>query len=186
MRRPLRTSLVALVLLAAGACTNATQGVGAPPSDRVLVTDAQGQVIRQSALSDRATMTFAAPLARVYPAVAAAYDAIGIEANYADRPNGRYGVRNFKFPRELKGERIGTFFSCGSSLTGEVVDNASVMVDAVTTLTAAEGGATNGSVVVAGFARRNEGNSTGVVSCSSTGHLEELLRAAIEKQLAGH
>jgi hypothetical protein len=176
--------LAPAALLLASACASTTQGRGAEPTERVLVTDAQGQVIRQSALNDRATMTFAAPVPAVWAAVVGAYTDVGLEANFADQPHGQYGVRNFRFPRSLRGERIGNFLGCGSSLTGEVVDNAVVTADVITTVTAGDAGTTNGTVFVAAFARRNEGNSSGTVTCSSTGHLEEQLRAAIDKRLA--
>jgi hypothetical protein len=181
MRRRL-LSLVPL-LVASGACSTATSAGATLPSDRVLTTDMQGQVIRQSALNDRATLQIAAPLDKVWPALLTTYADLGIEANFADRPRGQYGARNYLFPRDLKGTRISSYFSCGASLTGELATSGTVTTDVLTTLTPTADGHTTAVVYVSGWARRNEGSSSGPVACSSTGKLEELIRTSLEKKV---
>ena len=122
MRITFRCRSCAALLLVGAACAPATQGGGSAPGDRVLMTDMQGQVMRQSALSDRATATFTAPVARVWTALIETFAALGIEANYADQASGRYGVRNYTVPKKLHGERIGAYFGCGESLSGALVE----------------------------------------------------------------
>ena len=183
MRAPASIALGSLLALGA-ACAPATQSTGGAPGDRVLMTDMQGTVLRQSALSDRATARFAAPVSAVWPAVLTTFADLGIEANYAEQANGRYGVRNYTFPKKLHGERIGAYFGCGESLTGALVDNGTVTADIVVTVTPAADGGTNGVIYVAGWGRRNDGNVANQVACSSTGHLEETIRKSIEGKIA--
>ena len=183
MRRTLLVSLP-ILLAAASACATTQSSAAGAPTDRVLTTDMQGQVIRQSALNDRATMTINAPVDKVWPAVVATYAEMGIEANYADQPHGRYGVRNYNFPRNLNGTRVGTFFSCGNSLMGAVVDAGTVNSEIVTTVTASPEGKTNAVIFVSGWVRRNEGNASNPIACSSTGRLEEMIRMSVEKKIA--
>ena len=181
--RPATLPVLVALLSLGTACAPATQSAGAS-GDRVLTTDMQGTVLRQSALSDRATVSFAAPVATVWPAVGTTFADLGIEANYADQANGRYGVRNFTVPKKLHGQRIGTLFGCGESLSGALVDNGTVTADIVVTITPASDGSTAGVIYVAGFGRRNDGNASNPVSCSSTGRLEEMIRTSIERKLA--
>jgi hypothetical protein len=183
MRRSLLVSLP-ILLAAAGACASTQSSPAGAPTDRVLTTDMQGQVIRQSALNDRATVTIAAPVDKVWPAVVATYAEIGIEANYADQANGHYGVRNYNFPRTLNGTRVGSFFSCGSSLTGAVVDAGTVNSEIVTTVTATPDGKTHAVIFVSGWVRRNEGNASNPIACASTGRLEEMIRTSVERKVA--
>ncbi len=166
------------------ACAPATHGAGSSPAERVLVTDTYGTVTRQSALSDRANATFAAPLAKVWPTLAAAYLDIGLDANFADQASGRYGVRGYAFPKSLKGERIGSYFSCGQSITGSLVDAGRVTAEVMTSLSATDDGQTHAVIYVSGSLRRNDGNSSDPIACSSTGKLEEAIRTSIERRLA--
>lgn len=180
-----RLPLASLALLAAAsACYTASQSTAAATPDRVLVVDSRGDVMRQTTLNDRTVRTIPAPLTRVWPAVLASYAEVGIEANYADQPRGAYGARNYRFPRTLNGASVGSFFSCGSSLTGANVDAGTVVADITTTVSATPDGQTTAVYYVSGWVRRNEGNSTSPVACSSTGRLEELLAASIERKSA--
>jgi hypothetical protein len=182
MRRLSHPSLP-LVLCLLAACGAATKSAD-NPTERVLVTDSNGQIIRRSALGESSVATIDAPVATLWPALAAAYAAVGIEANFADQGARRYGARNISFPRTLKGRRIGTFFSCGSGITGALVEQGTVTADVITTLTATPDGRTTATTSVQGSLRRNEGASADPVSCASTGVLAEMLRKEIMLRLA--
>lgn len=180
-----RSSLLSLAALALAACGPVTQGSAtSAPADRVIQTDIRGDVIRQNGLNDRTSASFTAPPERVWPAVIAAYADLGLEGNYADQSNGRYGLRNFTLPRNLRGQRPGALFSCGASLTGDLADAGTINAEIITTIAATPEGTTNATFYVTGWVRRNDGNASGPVACSSTGKLEEMLRIGTERKLA--
>jgi hypothetical protein len=181
-----RSSTVALaitVLLASG-CASTTSSGPAMAADRIILTTADGTVLRQSA-NPNAHMTFAAAPARVWAAVQGSYVDLGIAANTADRSAWRYGVMGYTVPRRVNGAGIASLFSCGSSMTGPLVDQGRLTADVVTTLTpSADSTATDATVYVDGVLRKSDGASSDPMNCASTGRLEEMLRTTISKRLS--
>ncbi len=185
--QPMRhTPLLALLPLAflATACASGTGGASSSSTrDRVLITGADGTVVRQT--SDvNVAMSFEAPMDRVWNAVVATYDDVGIQANTADRAAGRYGVVNFPVPNQLRSVSVGQLFSCGSNLTGPNVNQGRVRADVITTLTARSGGGTNAAMLVTGVLRKFDASSTDPITCQSTGRLESLMQKSIERKLS--
>ena len=184
-RRPLvALAVLAALLVAAGCAPVATPATPAP--DRVLAVDANGTVIRRSTADENARITIAAPIDKVWPALVLAYAEMGIDPSVADRGAGRYGNGNFIAPRRIKGRPLAEFYNCGSGLTGPYIDNGRLTANVVTTIQPGpEPGTTIASTYASGTLRRNDGTSTDPLICASTGALEEALRRAIERRVAG-
>jgi hypothetical protein len=172
------TTLVLSAACASGSSLPSSSG------ERVLAVSEDGRVIRQSTADENSRTTFAAPVDRVWPALAQSYYDLGIQHTVADRAAGRFGNAGFIVPKRMLGRPVGDFFRCGDGLTGPLVDAGRVVASAVTQLSPGDAG-TIAFTRVTGSLRRNDGTSTEPVLCSSTGVLEEHLRTATTKRLAG-
>jgi hypothetical protein len=181
----MRLSALTFALLGAAACAPATPSP-APSPDRILVVGADGSIVRQSTASENSRAAYAAPPAKVWPAIALAYTTLGIQPTKNDRALGQYGNAGFLVPRRIVGRPINEFFSCGSGITGPRIDNGRVYGNVMSSLT--DDGA-DGSVVVtyvSAYLVPNSGSASDPITCASTGALESLLRKNIEQTLAGH
>lgn len=181
LTRPL--SLLPL-LLAATACAS-TPGAAPAPSDRVLAVDADGRVIRRSALDERAHASFAAPMDKVWSALVLSYADAGIPPTIVDRARGQYGNTGLALSRRFACRPLGDFFECGAGMTGPYVDSGRLTATVVTSLARASDSTTTASTAVTGTLKRNDGATSDPITCSSTGALEELLRRGVEERLAG-
>ena len=176
--------MILAAVLALAACASSTASPASSP-DRILVVDSDGKVIRQSTADENARITFAAPLDRVWPAIRLAYDDLGLEPTVSDRSSGRYGNAGFIAPRRMMGRPLGEFFSCGSGLTGPLIEAGRLHANVVSTLIDDGKGGTIVLTHVSASLKRNDGTSTNPITCSSTGALEEYIRSATEKRLTG-
>jgi hypothetical protein len=160
-------------------------GVPTPAPDRVLAVDSDGNVIRRSTADEKARASFKAPVDRVWPALVMSYAEMGIEPAVADRETGRYGNGGFTPPRRLAGRSIGSYFNCGSGLTGPYIDAGRLTANVITQVQPSNDGGTTAVTYATGVLRRYEGAATDPIVCASTGLLEEELRKGVEKHLAG-
>jgi hypothetical protein len=183
MRRRTTPLVLCPALIVTFACAPA--GTPTPAPERVLAVDSDGRVIRRSTADENSRVSFAAPIDKVWPALVLAYADLGIEPSVADRSAGRYGNGNFVAPRRFAGRSLGEFFSCGSGLTGQYIDNGRLTANVVTNIQAAPDGTTTGVTYASGTLRRNDGTSTEPIVCASTGALEEQLRRSVEYRLTG-
>jgi hypothetical protein len=149
----------------------------------VLAVNADGSVVRQSTAYENATITFPAPLDRVWPALQLSYAELGIQPTISDRAAGRYGNEGFIAPRRMLDRPLGEFFSCGAGLGGPLIDRGRLYVYMVTTLSAPAAGTTNAGTHVTARLMRNEGTSGEPIRCGSSGQLEEALRLRVEQHL---
>ena len=172
-----------LGLLAPVACAT-TAPPPASAHDRVLLVDTDGSVLRQSTADENSRASFAAPVARVWPAVMIAYADLGIEPNVVDRPSGRYGNAGFVAPRRIAGKPLSQFFSCGSGFTGPLIETGRLVANVVSTVSDDGKGGTVVMTHVSGSLSRNDGTSTSAITCGSAGAFEEYIRRSIEKRLA--
>lgn len=155
-----------------------------PTPDRVVMVQDGGAVLRQNTGDEISRTHFDATPDKVWAAVAAAYMTVGIPANVVDRANGKYGNGGFIAPRQMNSRRIADYFSCGQGITGPLIDRGRVVATVITTVSASSGGGTDAQTWVTGVLRQNDGSSSGVNQCNTTGRLEEDLRAAIAAKLA--
>jgi hypothetical protein len=180
----MRPSKFLLAMLASAACATANPSPS-PSADRVLVVDSDGTPIHQSTSDQSARAFFAAPVAKVWPAVMLSYSDLGIQPSISDRAAGRYGSEGFVAPRHMMGRPLGDYFRCGYGMTGPVIDAGRLYGSVVSTITDDGKG---GSVVftyVTGSLRRNDGSSSDPINCGSTGAIEEYIRTATTKHIQG-
>ena len=181
----MRSSALILALIGAGACAPAAPSP-APSPDRVLVVGADGSIVRQSTASENSRAAYAAPPAKVWPALVLAYTTLGIQPTRNDRAAGQYGNAGFLVPRRIVGRPIAEFFSCGSSITGPRIDNGRVYGNVMSVLTDDGSG---GSVVVtyvSAYLNPNTGSASDPIACASTGALELLLQKNVQQSLDAH
>lgn len=181
----MRPSAFLLALLGAAACATATP-TPAPGPDRVLVVDTDGSVVHQSTLDENAHASFAAPPARVWPALVNAYTTLGILPTTDDRAKGQYGNAGFLVPRRVVGRPIAAFFSCGSGITGPRIDNGRVYANVMSVVADDGSGGSRVITHVGATLRPNDGAANDPIVCASTGALEELLHKNIQQGLDAH
>jgi hypothetical protein len=178
----MRPPALILALLGAAACASAAPSP-APAADRVLVVGADGSVVRQSTSDQNSRSTYAAPPAKLWPALVSAYTTLGILPTKDDRAAGQYGNAGFLVPRRIVGRPINEFFSCGNGITGPRIDNGRVYGNVMSTI-ASDG--SGGSVVltyVSAYLTPNGGSASDPITCASTGALEQLLQKNIKQML---
>jgi hypothetical protein len=178
----MRSPALILALLGAAACASAAPSP-APSPDRVLVTGADGSVVRQSTADQNSRSTYAAPPAKVWPALVAAYTTLGIQPTRDDQATGQYGNAGFLVPRRIVGRPINEFFSCGNGITGPRIDSGRVYGNVMSTL-ASDG--SGGSVVVtyvSAYLTPNSGSASDPITCASTGAIEQLLQKNLRQTL---
>jgi hypothetical protein len=181
MIRSAHLAALTAILLSACASGGSTNGTRSP--DRVLVTTAQGDVVRQQT-DAIPTAKFAKSPDVVWAAVVGSYVDMGIAANSSDRSQWRYGAVNYIMPRRFRGLGIASLFSCGSGMTGPLAEQGRIRAEITTTLVPQPDGSTSATFYVDGLLQKSEGSSSDPMHCSSTGQIEELLRKSIELKLA--
>jgi hypothetical protein len=183
-----RTALSALatLLVLSSSCASPSGGAGAASQpERIVLVGEEQRELRIEGADANARATFAAPRSRVWDAMRQSYTDAGILPTVADRTTGTYGNSAFVAPRNINNRPLRDYFNCGSGPSGALIDEGRLLATVITTLTAgADGATTIADTRVTGLLKLNEGSSTAPTVCTSTGKLEEYLRAATERRLA--
>lgn len=181
MRR--RSLVLVAFVLPAAACRPTASPAPRPGPDRIVAIERDGTILRQSTADEHSRTPYNAPISRVWRAVMVSYAELGIEPTIADRAVWRYGNEGFIVPRRFADRPIGSIFHCGSGITGPLVDRGRLIADVMTSLTPTSDTTTIMVTHIRGALHSNEGTSTEPLHCSSTGVIEELLQAAIARNL---
>lgn len=107
-----------------------------------------------------------------------------IPIDVSDSANGMLGAAKLIRSRNLAGQALSRFLECGSNMTGPRADTHRVQMPLLLFLDPGEEGTTRLRIALVGSAQDNSGTSNSPVMCGSTGGLENMLRTAIEKQVA--
>lgn len=118
-----------------------------------------------------------APVERVWAAVPAVYEEIGLAGGGLLRDGERSFAYRARMPRRLAAKRPSTYVSCGRGMTGNNADEYEVRLFVVTSGAPTETGSTIGTTVDASATPR--GVSGAAVPCTSTGELERLIARAL-------
>jgi hypothetical protein len=177
-------SPILLATLFTVACATSNPAPQTAP-DRILVVGSDGNAVHQTATDETSHADLKAPIAQVWPAIALAYTELGIAPSVSDRATWSYGNAGFVAPKRMQNRPLVDFFNCGSGMTGPLVNSGRVFATVITTLTANATGGTSAATHVTATVRSNDGTSTSAVTCASTGAIEEYIRLATEKRLAG-
>ena len=177
------TSVLPALLFTAGCATTSIPEAELAP-ERILAVDGAGKVIRQSTTDEHSTAAFAAPMERVWRALVSSYAEAGIDPTISDPGMGRHGSASFVVPRRLLDKPVWQYFDCGVGLNGRLAENGRITALVITTLLPQPDGTTSASTQVSASLRRTDSATGTLLTCASTGALEEFLRGAIAKRLS--
>lgn len=174
---------LAAALLPLGACAPAATAPppAAPNSNRVIAADGRAASFGSGAEVYAGTQRIAAPYARAWPAVLAAFAATELPAERVDERAGQIASR-FTVNGRIMGLPASTFLTCGSTMgVAEVADQYVVEV-VIQVLLAPDGDATRMDVQLGGTARDRFTN-TQARPCLTKGLLEQRLAARVRERL---
>jgi hypothetical protein len=170
------------VCLLAGCASGGGTASSAP--NRVVGTSSGMDVYLNPETSEKPTLIQAAPT-EVWTALVAAYAELGIEVTTADPTNRVLGNRQLSATRDLGGERLTTYFDCGSAgLSGAVAAQARLLIDLYTKLEP-NGTGTMVTTHATATARPINGAGAAHAGCRSTGRLEKRIVEQVREQLKG-
>lgn len=147
------------------------------PSQRTVAVD-DSRVYRTSVSANPIVAVPVAPN-RVYEAVKAVYEELGIPAGTHDPTTGRFGNSDFFKTRKLANEAMSTFLNCGESFTGSVANNYRIYMSLMSQVRPDGKGGSQLETAFTAQAQNMEGSSSDRISCGSTGKLEERIRRGV-------
>ena len=178
----MRSACLVVLIASATACASSHQPDISPPSQRTVAVDDQ-QVYRTSVMvNPKAAVP--APPSRVFDAVKAVYDELGVPPGTNDPSTGRVGNTDFWKTRKFAGESISSFLNCGESLTGTVANNYRIYMSLLSIVRPDGKGASEVETAFRAQAQNMEGTSSDRISCGSTGKLEERIRKSVLLKLS--
>jgi hypothetical protein len=172
-----RISSVLLMVGSASCASSSGRTDVGPPSERTVAVDDQ-QVYRTSVLAN-AKVQIPAPPGRVFDALKAVYDDLGVPPGTHDPSTGRYGNSDFFKSRRFANEPLSTFLNCGESFTGPVANNYRIYMSLVSAVRPDGKGGSEVETAFSASAQNMEGSSSDRISCGSTGRLEERIRKTL-------
>lgn len=181
MHRP--SSAAAGLLLAACAPAAPHASSAAPEPSPAIMETSTGISVRLGA-DGPARAAVDAPAGRVWAALPAVYEALGIPAEVSDPAAHTYGTQRFTRTR-LGDRRTAEMVRCGNAGSGaSAMSTYRIRLSILTTLRPGAGGGTELSTEVAGSATPVDGTSTGATRCVSTGELERRIAALAAEHAA--
>ena len=170
----------ASLAVAAAACASGGAPPRTEPDRTVLTTD---QVIRTT-VSPAARVAVAAPPAQVFSALAETNLELGVDTKLIDTGNRRIGNIDFFKSRQLGGQRLSQYVSCGETSTGSsIADEYRIHMSLVSTVYAAGDSASEMETAFTAYARDQRGVSSDRIACGTTGRLEDRIRRTVALKL---
>ena len=191
--RSLLACPLALFLLACASPGGGSAGApGSPPTGSAAPAPATMRVstpggnfnIRVRPDEMRSSFIVAAPIDRVWRALPAAFDSLGVPGGVLDAAARQFGSTGFRVRRRLGTVAVSRYFDCGQTQIGENADEYDVQVQVVATLSPGTAGTTNVEMLLDALARP-VAFSQGYQACSTRGTLDvrliERLRAELTR-----
>jgi hypothetical protein len=166
-----------------GACAGSTAAPAGPTTTRVVGISGGDAEIQIPADARSAPVPVPAPTGAVWRAAAAVYDELGIRVTSSDSASLTLEARGFEVRRQLAGQRLSSYFTCGSNLSGELADQRRLRIDFSTRVIEAADGAAVQTLVQAS-ARSDAGASADPVACNSRGTLEHVIGTRVKLYIA--
>jgi len=154
-----------------------------PASQRTVAVDDQ-QVYRTTVIANAKVAVPAAPN-RVFDAVKAVYEELGIPPGTQDPATGRFGNTDFWKSRRFANEPMSTFLNCGESFTGPVANNYRIYMSLLSVVRPDGKGGSELETAFHASAQNMEGSSGDRIACGSTGKLEERIRKGVLLKVGG-
>ena len=167
------------LLFVAGTASCASSGAPsvAMPTDRIVAADDRA-VYRTTVMPNSKALIPAAP-SRVFEAVKAAYEELGVPPGTHDPTTGRIGNTDFWKQRRFGNEAMSAYLSCGESFTGPVANNYRIYISLISLVRPDGKGASEVETAFTAQAQNMEGSSGDRIACGSTGRLEERIRKMV-------
>jgi hypothetical protein len=119
------------------------------------------------------------PPGRVFEAVKAVYEELGVPPGTHDPATGRFGNTDFWKQRRMGNESLSTFLDCGEGLTGPVATNYRIYMSLQSVVRPDGKGGSELETAFSAQAQNMEGSSGDRIACGSTGRLEERIRRGV-------
>ena len=167
-------------LLVAGTMACASSG-GPPsvamPTERTVAVD-DNNVYRTTVLPNAKV---AIPLApnRVFDAVKAVYEELGVPPGTHDPATGRFGNLDFWKQRRFGNEPLSTYIHCAEGFTGPVANSYRIYMSLISVVRPDGKGGSEMETAFTAAAQNMEGSSSDRISCGTTGRLEERIRKGV-------
>jgi hypothetical protein len=170
-----RLAVVSAVLLSA--CASSQQTSSAPPPTEQTIhvataTGAAGSTMSMTQGDDPSRRTVAAPAARVWDALPAVYQAIGLPVTDRNIQGQTIGTTSFKVRRRLGDAPLSRYLDCGDTQGSPSANSYEVLLTVNTRLLPATGDSTTVSTTVTAQARPVFVSGE-YVNCGSTRALEK-------------
>lgn len=183
-----RLSLVAAVLVLAGCASSGSDDSGRPRprTETSRVTEpgpTTEEAVRVSTSSTVSGFTVGASVAATWSLVQEALEELGLGVTYIERAEWRLGAENLVV-RRIDDERLSRYLRCGSSIAGPLADRSEVRITLHIDLRTTDNTETEVVTDFDGMARPRDTNRS-AVHCTSSGRLEEKLRAIVHEKLLG-
>ncbi|HKG90586.1 MAG TPA: hypothetical protein VKA84_01770 [Gemmatimonadaceae bacterium] len=185
-----RVPLLALALLtpAAAACngTRPDPGFTTRPSTVVVSSGAGTMTLGAVESSMASARVVAKPTDSVWRVLPAVFDSLALPVTTVRTEEHVLGSEATRVRRRLAGVPLSTYLRCGGAMGIPNADSYDVQISVVTQLQPGEGTnrVTNVLTLVSGSAKSSATSNGSVVTCSSTGKLEERIQQLLRAQLA--
>lgn len=168
-----------------GTAGSGSAGSAAPAPSTMRVSTPGGNLnIRVRPDEMRSSFIVAAPIDRVWRALPAAFDSLGIPSGVVDAAARQFGSAGFRVRRRLGTVPLSRYFDCGQTQIGENADEYDVQLQVIATLRTGTAGTTNVEMFLDALARP-VAFSQGYQACSTRGTLDvrlvERIRAEITR-----
>jgi len=161
-------------------CASSNTAPGSAPSETARVVGQPGlENVSTGAAPIAGESVIAAPLSKVWNAVSAVYDSVGIAPTTVDAPGHTFGNRGLQIRRNLRGVPLSRYMDCGSAQARPSADYYDVNLSVITQLTPVD--SSNTKVVTTVDAMARPVSFTGeYIRCATTGVLEARLSRLLE------
>jgi hypothetical protein len=177
MIRPV--AIAALTIATATAC--ATSGAPDPVTNRTVAV-AEGHLI-QTNKDASSEHEFDAAATAVWPALARAYKALGIDVVVNDPSVHRMGNTNFHANGRFNGQALSVYADCGNGPTGPRANSSRIYFSVITTVEAIDATHTRLRTDVRPVAVDMTGTTNARLDCGTTGEMEAELYDGVQQAL---
>jgi hypothetical protein len=172
-----RSCAVFLVAATAACASSGGSTSVALPTERTVAVDDRA-VYRTTVLPNTKFAVPAAP-SRVFEAIKAVYEELGVPPGTHDPSTGRVGNADFWKQRRFANEALSTFLNCGDSFTGPVANNYRVYMSLMSVVRPDGKGGSELETAFTAQAQNMEGTAGDRIACGTSGRLEERIRKSV-------
>jgi len=147
------------------------------PTERTVAVD-DNNVYRTTVLPNAKVPVPAAPN-RVFEAVKAVYEELGVPPGTNDPATGRFGNIDFWKQRRFANEALSMYLNCGDSFTGPVANNYRIYMSLISIVRPDGKGGSEVETAFTAQAQNMEGTAGDRIACGTSGRLEERIRRSI-------